>query len=161
MKVLDDFGRNLLSLLSENSRRSVTELALRLNTTRPRVRRGIAELENAGIIKKYSIVTDQDYNLSSNRFRAFFVVKTKATRCRVLIDKIKPWPEVVNLWTFSSRDVDLQIEVSVSKDDELDKIREKIATDPSVEQIYTMPILLEWRKDTQNANIVSPIDERR
>ncbi|MFM8746451.1 MAG: Lrp/AsnC family transcriptional regulator [Aestuariivirga sp.] len=146
MRRLGDFERALLHLLAENSRRSITELALRLKTTRPRVRRCLAELESSGVIKRYTIEVSADAKIQSKSVRAVFVVKTRMTRCRVLIDKIKPWPEVVGIRTFSSRDVDLQIEVAVSGDAELEALRDRIARDPSVENMYTMPILSEWSR---------------
>lgn len=146
MRRLGDFERELLQSLAENSRRSITELALRLKTTRPRVRRGLADLESSGVIKRYTIEVSDDAKLAPKNLSAFFVVKTKITRCRVLIDKIKPWPEVVSIWTFSSRDVDLQIEVAVSGDEELERLRDRIAKDPSVENMYTMSILSEWSR---------------
>lgn len=146
MRQLGDFERELLQALAENSRRSITELALRLDTTRPRIRRGLSELETSGVIKRYTIEVSDGTKLEPKALHSFFVVKTRVTRCRLLIEKIKSWPEVIGLWTFSSRDVDLQIEVAVSSDGELDQLRERLAKDPSVENMYTMPILLEWRR---------------
>ena len=146
MKRLGDFERELLQSLAENSRRSITELALRLKTSRPRVRRSLADLESSGVIKRYTIEVSDDAELQSKSLRAVFVVKTRMTRCRVLIDKIKPRPEVVSIRTFSSRDVDLQIEVAVSSDEELERLRDKIAKEPSVENMYTMSILSEWSR---------------
>lgn len=144
MRRLGNFERALLGSLAENSRRSITELALRLKTTRPRIRRGLADLEASGVIKRFTIEVSDDAKIEPKALRAFFVVKTKVTRCRVLIEKIKTWPEVVSLWTFSSRDVDVQIEVAVSNDEQLELLRDAIARDPSVENMYTMSILSEW-----------------
>jgi Lrp/AsnC family leucine-responsive transcriptional regulator len=141
-----EFERDLLQSLAENSRRSITELALRLDTTRPRIRRGLADLEACGVIKRYTIEVNDGTKLAPKALRSLFVVKTRVTRCRVLIEKIKSWPEVIGLWTLSSRDVDLQIEVAVSSDEELEQLRDRLAKDPSVENMYTMPILLEWRR---------------
>jgi DNA-binding Lrp family transcriptional regulator len=144
MRRLGNFERALLGSLAENSRRSITELALRLKTTRPRIRRGLADMEASGVIKRFTIEVSDDAKIEPKALRAFFVVKTKVTRCRVLIEKIKTWPEVVSLWTFSSRDVDVQIEVAVSNDEQLELLRDAIARDPSVENMYTMSILSEW-----------------
>lgn len=146
MRRLGDFERALLASLAENSRRSITELALRLKTTRPRVRRGLEDLEASGVIKRYTIDVSDESMIDPKAHRAFFVVKTKQTRCRVLIEKIKFWPEVVSVWTFSSRDVDLQVEVAVASDEELERLRDSFAKDPSVETMYTMPILSEWTR---------------
>jgi DNA-binding Lrp family transcriptional regulator len=146
MGQLSEFERDLLASLAENARRSITELALRLNTSRPRVRRGLAELEANGVIKRYTIEVNDAAQLTPKVVRALFSVRTKVTRCRVLIEKVKTWPEAIGLWTFSSRDVDLQIEVAVSSNDELEALRDRLARDPSVEHLYTMSILSRWSR---------------
>ena len=146
VRTLNDFERSLMASLMENSRRSITELALRLDTTRPRVRRGLEQLEASGVIKRYTIELSDKVVLEPKAMRAFFFVKTKVTRCRVLIEKIKSWPEVVRFWTCSSRDVDLQIEVAVRNNEELEKLRDSFAKDPSVDDLYSMSILSEWNR---------------
>jgi len=143
---LGEFERDLLGLLTDNSRRSLTELALRLETTRPRVRRGIAKLESSGIIRRYTVETNGSEEAELKRTSAFFVIKTKVPRCRVFIEKVRSWPEIKNIWTFSSREIDVQIQVITSTDEQLEILREKVSTDPSVQDMHTMGILSEWKK---------------
>lgn len=57
---LDDLDRALLRLLREDARRSHRELARRTGSTQPTVTARVRRMEDAGIIRGYVVVLDED-----------------------------------------------------------------------------------------------------
>lgn len=58
--VLDDLDRALLRLLREDARRSHRDLARRTGSTQPTVTARLRRMEDAGIIRGYTVVLDED-----------------------------------------------------------------------------------------------------
>jgi Lrp/AsnC family transcriptional regulator, leucine-responsive regulatory protein len=147
MQNLSEFERQLVKLLAENSRRSVTELSLRLKSSRPKTRGAIESLHHKGVIKRFTVELDKIDKADVSGVRAFFVVKLGAPKCKALFATIRNWPEVIDAWSLSSPNVDMQIQVQARSHQDLERLRDKVATHPVVENMWTTVILKDWRHD--------------
>src|SRR6185503_8944485 len=56
---IDDTDRAILALLRENARRTVADIATRVNLSPAPVKRRIERLERLGVIVGYTVVTDE------------------------------------------------------------------------------------------------------
>jgi hypothetical protein len=54
---------------------------------------------------------------------------------------------VIDAWSLSSADVDMQIQVHARQHLQLERLRDKIATHPLVKEMWTTTILKDWRND--------------
>ncbi len=57
---MDERDKKIIELLRENSRLPYTEIAKKLGVTEATIRKRISELENSGVIKKYTIEVDPE-----------------------------------------------------------------------------------------------------
>jgi Lrp/AsnC family transcriptional regulator, leucine-responsive regulatory protein len=151
MRGLTLFERELIGLLNENSRKSVTELALQLNASRLRVSNSLKSLPDRGIIRKFTLELQSASSCQSANIRGFFVVQLKAPHCKPLYDAIKLWPEVVGAWSLSSKEVDMQLQFSVRDQSCLERLRDSISRHNTVKHMYTTIILKDWKKDLLDA----------
>ena len=60
MSSMDDLDQQLVTLLRHNGRRSISDLAIELGTTRATVRARISKLEKSGDILGYTVVLRSD-----------------------------------------------------------------------------------------------------
>lgn len=75
---LDQIDRQLISLLSSNSKLTNIKIAKQLSLSEGAVRFRIKKLENSGVIKKYTIeISDNSQLHSSNEIYAIVMVKSK------------------------------------------------------------------------------------
>lgn len=72
---LDARDEQLIRLLSKDSRATLTELQVEIGITRQAIKKRLHALENAGIIKAYTVVID--WNLCAD------VSKEEIERCRI------------------------------------------------------------------------------
>jgi Lrp/AsnC family transcriptional regulator, leucine-responsive regulatory protein len=147
VQVLTSLEREVVKLLSENSRRSVTELSIRLKSSRPKTRRVIEDLQQRGVIRKFTLELDNIDKADVSGIRAFFVLKLRQPKCKGLFETIKYWPEVIDAWSLSSPSVDMQVQVHAREQMHLERLRDKLATHPLVKEMWTTVILRDWRND--------------
>lgn len=69
---LTEKNEKLLQLLSKNGRASDTELGLMMGVSRPAVTQRRRALENAGIIKGYSVIIDWDKVVEAEEIKREF-----------------------------------------------------------------------------------------
>jgi Lrp/AsnC family transcriptional regulator, leucine-responsive regulatory protein len=141
------FERELLKLLTEDSRRSVTEMSIRLKVSRLRITRTIEALKLNGVIRKFSVELEKIDKSQITGVRAFFMVRMKQPKCKLLFETIRHWPEVIGAWSVSSSEVDMQIQVHANELSHLERLRDKISTHPVVLHLYTTAILKDWKND--------------
>jgi Lrp/AsnC family transcriptional regulator, leucine-responsive regulatory protein len=151
MRGLTLFERELIELLNENSRKSITELSLRLNVSRLRVSNALAALQDRGVIRKFTLELQSANQCQSANIRGFFVVQLHGPHCKLLYETVKLWPEVVGAWSLSSKEVDIQLQFSVRDQSCLERLRDKISRHNVVRHMYTTIILKDWKKDLLEA----------
>lgn len=143
-KILNDFERQLLNLLAEDARMSVTELAGRLGVSRPKVSNKIDQLMDIGVIKRFTVELADVDKSENHDAQMIFYLKLTGPICRKLWAQINTWPEIQGCWSVSSSDLDMIILVNAHSRKHLDTVRDKIATSPYVQTMFTTFVLDEW-----------------
>jgi len=114
---LDRIDLDIISLLVENSRLSVTEIANRLGISRPTVRERIKRMVNEGIIKKFTVVLDDSL------FRELTVIfQFKPSNLDRLIEKLMNKPEITQLYLVSGGETLF----GIGKYESLDRLKEDV-----------------------------------
>lgn len=143
-RILNDFERQLINLLTEDARMSVTELAAVLGVSRPKVKNKIDQLTEIGVIKRFTIELGEIDKSDNEAAQMFFYLKLKGPICRKIWAQIKTWPEIQGCWSLSSSDLDMLILINAHSRKHLDVVRDKIATNEHVQTMFTTFVLDEW-----------------
>lgn len=136
---IDEVDMKLLKLLKDNARTPYSKLARELNISESAVRKRIARLVKAGIIKKMTI----EYELE-NEIKAVILVKTQPPI---------PVPEVSkNIKKITGVDIvyeitgeyDIIAVIRASGVEMINKFIDEIRSIPGVVSTYTMVVLRTW-----------------
>lgn len=98
-KTITSAEQKLLTLLSQNARASVAELARQLGLARATVQERIRRLEEGGVIDGYAVRLDPAYTRS--RVTANTLVRMDAKKAEVLYAKLKKMPNVSGIYALS------------------------------------------------------------
>ena len=90
--MVDNIDRNLLDVLSDNSRLSFAELGRKINFSPSAVRERVQKLEEFGVIKKYSIKLDN--KKLGNDLEAFILLKVFPGQLEHVLEKINDFEEI-------------------------------------------------------------------
>lgn len=128
----------LLSLLSENARASVSELARRLGLSRTTVQARIERLERSGAIAGYTV----RLSTAAERalVRAFVMIVVKPRHAGQTIAELKDIREVRTLHSISG-EVDLMAVVAAASVAALDAVVDRIGALEGVERTRTSVIM--------------------
>ncbi|AMQ19581.1 TRASH domain-containing protein [Thermococcus peptonophilus] len=124
---IDDLDLKLIYLLMDNSRLSISELAERLDVSRPTVKSRLEKLQKEGIIQGYTIKLNPDLLRAHNIVA--LIVKTDDP------EKMREFDEIIEINRFTSRKY--LIKIAVESMEELRKVIEGAG----FEVIEIMPIL--------------------
>lgn len=114
MFALDKIDRQILAILRNNARISNLELAERVNLSPTPCARRVKQLEDAGVITGYSLITDPrqlGYQLSV--YIAISMDKHTAERFSNFEQKLQEFPEVVSCSIVTGRSEDYLIKALV------------------------------------------------
>ena len=150
---MDGFQRKLIRLLSENSRSSVSDLAVELGASRKKVKETIDRLVDKRIIKRFTIELAQDAEFTTQPSRALFNVRLVAPNCRQLFADIQKHDEILGAWSISSSDTDMMVLVESKDVEGVEQIRNSIARHPLVQTMYTNLILTTWRDPRSSSRL--------
>ncbi len=75
---LDQTDQQILTLLAENARQSVKELARRIGLSRSAAQERLARLERDGVLAGYTIRRNDP---AANGVAAYFIIKTRQAMC--------------------------------------------------------------------------------
>lgn len=98
---MDDTDRKLLSLLREDARMSVVELARKLEVARGTVQNRMARLERDGAILGYSVRLRPASE--THRIRAVMMIAIDGEHANAVIRQLKGYPEIRSLHTTNGR----------------------------------------------------------
>ncbi|MFL2785605.1 MAG: Lrp/AsnC family transcriptional regulator [Paracoccaceae bacterium] len=119
---IDEKDRQLLLLLSENARSSVSDLARALGLARTTVQARIERLENTGYIAGYTLRKGPS---ARPVLRASALLSVEPRAGAAVLQKLKTLPQVEKVHTTSGR-FDLVVELSAQSTEELDKTLDDI-----------------------------------
>ncbi len=135
---LDEIDKQILQLLREDGRKSVSVISEIVGISRITARRRIDALEKAGIIAGYTI--RHGPALERERFRAQILLKLKGNVGDELVGFWGTIPQVVNVTTISGHfDASLMIEAATSE--QVDHILDQIRRHPAVERTESLLML--------------------
>ena len=140
---LSPTDRQLLSLLQQNSRRSVTELAAILGLSRTTIRERVEHMVERGVIWRFTVdIADIRLGDGTNG-TPIFQLRLKRPVCRIIYGSICGWPELIGCWSIAG-DIDMVVLLSCSSNVELERLRDRLARHPEVKSLTTLSILREW-----------------
>lgn len=125
---IDETDRALLSLLTENARLPVVDIARRLGLARTTVQAHIDRLEKNGVIAGYTI---RPGRALTPPVRATALVTAEARQTPGLLSRLRAMPEVERVHTLSGR-FDLLVQIAARDTETLDRILDAIHEAPGV-----------------------------
>ncbi len=120
---IDEKDQTLLSALSQNARKSVSELARELGLSRTTVKHRLERLESTGIISGYGLRLGEGYRDNTLQSYVNLSVDPKLT-ARVVV-QLKAFAEVEAVFTVSGK-FDLVLLVRTTTTSKLDGLLDKI-----------------------------------
>ncbi|MFB0990289.1 MAG: Lrp/AsnC family transcriptional regulator [Porticoccaceae bacterium] len=135
--------QELINLLKENSRRSVSDLAKNLGLSRATVQQGIVRLERKGIIQGYTVKINPHYQ--QQQVSAYIMISIISQKTPDIVRQIQKHPQLDMLCTISGQ-YDLMAMVTESTTEALDRAIDSIAALDGVEKTLSH-IVLSRKKD--------------
>lgn len=144
--VVDDVDRAILELLLENGRRTVTEIAERVNLSPAPVKRRIDRLERIGVITGYTAIIDQS-RLGAG-FEAFAELRfAGTTKVAAITAAATSLPEVIEVFTVAG-DPDALVRIRVNSVQHLEQVVDNLRRNGQVIGTKTLMVLGSWRRST-------------
>lgn len=142
---LDDIDREILALLRADARRTVTDLASRVNLTPAPVKRRIERLERLGVIAGYTVVVDPDRMGAS--LEAFMELRIAGD---IPVGEVKSvaiaLPEVQEAFT-TAGDPDVLLRVRVDDVGHLQRVVNTLRRSGKITGTKTLMVLDRWRRE--------------
>jgi DNA-binding Lrp family transcriptional regulator len=133
----------LISLLQENSRRPVSDLAKQLGLSRATVQQAMERLEHTGVIQGYTVKINPHYE--QRRVSAYIMISVVSQKTSNIVQQIQKHPQLDMLCTISGQ-YDLMAMVTESTTEALDRAIDAIAALDGVEKTLSH-IILSRKKD--------------
>lgn len=135
--------RQLLALLRQNARRTISEMAAILGVSRTTVKERMDRLVSSGRIEQFTIrVAELPHGQTG--IRAFFHLQLHRPVCPVVYRFIEGWPELVGCWSISG-EIDMTVLVDCPNHCEIERLRDRLACHPEVRRLTTSVVLRQWR----------------
>ncbi len=130
--------QQLISLLRDNARLPISELARRLGVSRTAAQVRLQRLEESGVIKGYSVKLSDDY--LSGCIKAIVMIKAPPMN-RVSIEKaLSRMPQLITLYSISGN-FDITAIINAPSISELDQVIDKIGVLAGVEDTQSSVVL--------------------
>jgi DNA-binding Lrp family transcriptional regulator len=123
MATMDETDHKLLSLLRQDARLSIADLAHKLAVSRGTVTNRIAKLEDAGVIVGYTVRVRPD--VQKDEIKAWMSIAVEGNQTRAVIASLMGEPGVATLHDTNGR-WDLLAELRAENLQELAKVLERI-----------------------------------
>lgn len=137
MRELDVKDREILQILSKEARIALKTLAGRIGLSRSATSERVTNLERSGIIRGYRADIGE---IDANVIRAILLVSLKRTPALGLFDLLARNTQVRRVSSVSGQ-LDLIIELEAASIDDLNRIRDMIASHETVDDITTAVVL--------------------
>lgn len=133
----DSTDRELLKLLQQDARRSITELGKTVHLSRTAVQARLARLERDGIIVGYTAILGKPV---SDNIAAMIALRFDHAPCKSVIDQIKDWQEIVQGYSVAGP-LDAMLVVQVGSTDQLSDLAERLRAVPEIDEVEVTLIL--------------------
>ena len=143
-KYLDSVDYKILSLLHENSRTALKDLAAAAGVSIPTVRSRMLRMKSLGVIKRFTALID--LQTITNQFTAFITLKTRLPNINAVINRLKDMDEVSEAYITTGQH-DVILKINVQNMQTLNKLlTQKISSLEGVEVAYSS-FVIETVKD--------------
>ncbi|MXV05450.1 Lrp/AsnC family transcriptional regulator [Enterobacter sp. ABFQC] len=139
---MGDIDRKILTLLRDNARIPVSEIAVLIGVSRATVQKHLDQMEANGTICGYTVRTRQVPEI--NLIRAWMSIAIEGNKAPKIIQQLQGEPAIATLHTTNGR-WDVLVEIHTSNLAEFDKVLGGIRRIPGVANTETS-ILLSTRK---------------
>jgi len=144
---LDDIDRRILELLREDARRTLSDIAGRVNLSVAPVKRRIDRLEAQGVIAGYTVVVD--HARIGPTLEAFTELRFAGdTDVDHIMATVTGLPEVREVFAIAG-DPDALVRVRVDDVDHLQQVINKLRRSGSVTGTKTLMVLGSWTRTTE------------
>ncbi|WP_019408622.1 Lrp/AsnC family transcriptional regulator [Pseudomonas psychrophila] len=137
MRDLDTKDREILEILSKEARIALKALAARIGLSRSATSERVINLERNGVIRGYRADIGE---IDANVIRAILLVSLKRTPAISLLDLLAQNSQVRRVSSVSGQ-LDLVIEIESRTIDDLNRVRDAVASHETVEDITTAVVL--------------------
>ncbi len=138
MIIMDSFDQKLVTLLRHNSRRSISDLAEALGTSRATVRSRIEKLEASGEIVGYTVVLRAD--AIEQPVRGIVLLEIKGQAADQVVRRLSGFAQVTAVHTTNGR-WDLIVELGTETLADLDAVLRKLRLIPGISGSETSLLL--------------------
>ena len=135
---LSDKDKQLISLLRENARFSVSEIARRLSVSRTAAQMRLQKLERNGVIDGYSVRLSEKF--SKDQVRALVMIKSPPANREKIEKALSKIPQLTSLYSISGA-FDLYAVISAASVAELDAAIDAIGRLDGVDDTMSSVIL--------------------
>lgn len=135
---ISDKDEQLISLLRENARLSVSEIARRLSVSRTAAQMRLEKLERNGVIDGYSVRLSERF--SKDRVRALVMIKSPPGNRTKIENALSEIPQLTSLYSISGA-FDLSAVISASSVRDLDTAIDEIGRLDGVDDTMSSVIL--------------------
>ncbi|MCW2951844.1 MAG: transcription regulator AsnC [Conexibacter sp.] len=141
---VDDVDRAILELLREDARRTLTDIAQRVNLSAAPVKRRIDRLERSGVIAGYTV--EIDHTRLGPSVEAFTELRfTGTTDVEEIVAAAARLPEVHEVYT-TAGDPDALVHVRVDGVEHLQRVINQLRHSGSVIGTKTLMVLGTWKR---------------
>jgi Lrp/AsnC family transcriptional regulator for asnA, asnC and gidA len=137
---MDSIDRTLLQLLEADSRTPLKALAASVGLARSSVQARIRKLEEAGIIRAYTIRIDDP---EPAHIEAYLWIRTGSATCATIAPVIAKIRDVLQCRSISG-DRDMVLLVRCRTLEDLAILRNRIAALDGIDSVETHPVLKDW-----------------
>jgi DNA-binding Lrp family transcriptional regulator len=122
---MDDLDQSLISLLRQNARMNVADLAHKLKVSRGTITNRIRKLEDQQVIQGYTVKLRPDTGSQPDLIRAWMGIQVEGNQTRLVIASLLGEPGVASLFDTNGR-WDLLAEIEARTMPDLSQILERI-----------------------------------
>lgn len=137
MRDLDAKDREILEILSKEARIAVKAMAGRIGLSRSATSERVTNLERSGVIRGYRADIGE---IDANIIRAILLVSLKRTPALDLLDLLARHTEVRRVSSVSGQ-LDLVVELEAASINDLNQVRNMVASHETVDDITTAVVL--------------------
>lgn len=135
---MSDTDRQLIALLRDNARMSVTELAQRLRVSRATVQNRIDKLEQGGVIIGYTVRLKPE--AEAHRIRAWMGIAVEGNKAQAVLQALRGEPHVYALHSTNGR-WDIVTELRADTLEQFDRVLGRIRLIPGIAATETSLLL--------------------
>ena len=135
---MSDTDRQLIALLRDNARMSVTELAQRLRVSRATVQNRIHKLEQGGVIIGYTVRLKPE--AEGHRIRAWMNIAVEGNKAQAVLQALRGEPHVYALHSTNGR-WDIVTELRADTLEQFDRVLGRIRLIPGIAATETSLLL--------------------